>query len=64
MIFWRGGDDESVRAADVAKKKFENAVLGDMIACLSVFNEWMKLRNKDRSQKSKLLRFYTKATDI
>lgn len=52
MVFWRGGDDESMQASDLSKKKFES-VQGDIVACLTVFNEWMDQRRQDKTQRSK-----------
>ena len=51
MLFWRGGDDETRRASDEAKKKFFHDH-GDIFTGYLAFVEWSNQKVADPSTKS------------
>ena len=51
MLFWRGGDDETRRSSDEAKKKFFHDH-GDIFTGYLAFVEWSNQKVADPSTKS------------
>ena len=51
MVFWRGGDDDTRRASDEAKKKFVSD-RGDIFSSHRVFTEWLTQKEADSTLRS------------